>query len=599
MSLVNIKIEGAPHQVEEGLTILEAARQCGYEIPTLCSFNHGECNQGSCRVCLVEATGARGLAASCVFPVSEGMEIVINSPKATAARRTSVELLLSNHNINCLQCAKSGQCELQHVARLVGARENMFRGAKTETTFDDASPSIVRDTSKCILCGRCIERCKNAHGNGVLGFENRGFNVKVGPAQDISFMESPCIMCGQCVTVCPTGALMPKTEIDKVDFAKASGKFMVVQTAPAVRAALGEEFGLPVGTPVTGKMAAALRRLGFDRVYDVDFGADLTIMEEANELLDRVKNGGTLPMITSCSPGWINYAETYYDDLLPHLSSCKSPHQMQGAIIKSYFAEVHGIDPKDIFVVSIMPCTAKKYEKDRPQMEVDGNRDVDAVLTVRELGDLIKRSGMQFNRLPEEGFDYDIMGTATGAAVIFGVTGGVMEAALRTAYKVLEGKEHDAVRFEAVRGFKGIREATVTMGGIDVKVAIASGMANAKVLLDQIRAGESPYHFIEIMGCPGGCINGGGMPIVRHCFLPNEDVDIVDTYRQKRAAALYTEDERNTLRQSHNNPQIIELYDKFLGTPNSHKAHELLHTTYARRRPFRLAGEGAHTAIDL
>lgn len=587
MSLVNIKIEGRPYQVEEGMTILEAARLCGYEIPSLCTYNHGECSQGSCRVCLVEATGARGLAASCVYPVAEGMEIVISSPKATAARRFSVELLLSNHNINCLQCGKSGQCELQHAARLVGAREDMFSGKKTPSTYDDASPSLVRDTSKCILCGRCIERCESAHGNGVLDFENRGFRTIVGPAFDLSFKESPCLMCGQCVTVCPTGALMPKTEIDKVDFAKAQGKFMVVQTAPAVRAALGEEFGLPIGTPVTGKMAAALRRLGFDRVYDTDFGADLTIMEEATELVGRVTNGGVLPMITSCSPGWINWAETYNDDLLDHLSSCKSPHQMQGAIIKSYFAEQNGLDPKDIFVVSIMPCTAKKFEKERPQMEVDGIRDVDAVLTVRELGDLIKRSGMQFNRLPDEGFDYDIMGTSTGAGVIFGATGGVMEAALRTAYKVLEGTEYADVRFEAVRGMAGVKEATVTMGGMDVRVAVASGMANAQPLLDQIRAGESPYTFIEIMCCPGGCINGGGMPIVRHAFLPNEDVDIVDTFRQKRAAALYSEDERCTLRQSHNNPQIQELYAKFLGEPNSHKAHELLHTTYAGREPFR------------
>jgi NADP-reducing hydrogenase subunit HndD len=395
-------------------------------------------------------------------------------------------------------------------------------------------------------------------------------------------------MCGQCVTVCPTGALMPKSEIAKLDVARAEGKHLVVQTAPAVRAALGEAFGMPVGTPVTGKMVAALRRLGFDKVYDTDFGADLTIMEEAHELLDRVQNGGVLPMITSCSPGWVNFGETYYDDLLDHLSSCKSPHQMQGAIIKSYYAQVHGIDPKDIFAVSIMPCTAKKFEKDRPQMEVNGIRDVDCVLTVRELADLIKRSGIVFNRLPDEDFDHDIMGTATGAGVIFGVTGGVMEAALRTAYSVLEGKEHDPIEFHEVRGFEGVREASIEMGGMEVKVAVASGMANASKLLDQIRAGESPYHFIEIMGCPGGCINGGGMPIVRNVFLPNEDPDIVDTYRAKRAAALYSEDERNTLRQSHNNPQIIELYEKFLGKPNSHKAHELLHTTYAGRKPFRV-----------
>lgn len=588
MSKVNISIEGRPYQVEEGLTILEAARECGYEIPSLCTFNHGECNWGSCRVCLVEATGARGLVASCVYPVNEGMEITISSQKAIKARRTSVELLLANHNQHCQQCEKNGKCELLYVAKQVGARENRFRVKKSATTYDDVSPSIVRDTSKCILCGRCIERCKNAHGNGVLGFENRGFNTIVAPAGNIPFDQSPCIMCGQCVSVCPTGALLPKSEIDKVDFAIASGKHVVVQTAPAVRAALGEEFGMPIGTPVTGKMVAALKRLGFDKVYDTDFGADLTIMEEANELLTRIKTGGVLPMITSCSPGWVNYAETYYGDLLEHLSSCKSPHQMQGAIIKSYYAKEKGIDPEDIFVVSIMPCTAKKFEKDRPEMEVDGIRDVDAVLTVRELGDMIRRSGIIFTRLPDEEFDQDIMGSYTGAGVIFGVTGGVMEAALRTAYYILEGKEHEMIKFDAVRGMEGIKEAALDLGGITVSVAVASGMANAKVLLDDIRAGKSKYQFIEIMGCPGGCINGGGMPIVRNVFLPEEDTDIVDTYRTKRANALYSEDERNAVRQSHNNLQVKELYEKFLGEPNGHVAHELLHTTYKAHAPFRI-----------
>lgn len=588
MSLVNIKIEGVPYQVEEGSTILEAARACGYEIPSLCSYNHGECNQGSCRVCLVEVKGARGLVASCVYPVNEGMEVIISSPKAIKARRTSVELLLSNHSQNCQQCHKNGKCELLYVAKLTGARENMFNGEKTETFYDDLTPSIVRDSSKCILCGRCIARCKSAHGNGVLGFEKRGFKTIVAPAGNISFAESPCIMCGQCVSVCPTGALMEKREEDLVYSAMSAGKHVIVQTAPAVRASLGEEFGLPVGTPVTGKMVAALRRLGFEKVYDTNFAADLTIMEEGFELIGRIKNGGKLPMITSCSPGWINYAETYYHDLLDNLSSCKSPHEMQGAILKTYYAQQKGYDPKDIFVVSIMPCTAKKYEKERPQLVTNGLKDVDAVLTTRELGDMIKRSGIIFNKLPDEEFDPDIMGDYTGAAVIFGVTGGVMEAALRTAYFVLEGKEYDAINFEAVRGLEGIKEATVNMAGMDVNVAVCSGMANAKVLLDQIREGNSKYHFIEIMGCPGGCINGGGQSYVRHAFLPNEDNDIVDTYREKRAKALYSEDERQKIRQSHNNPQVKELYEKFLGEPNSHLAHELLHTTYEGRKPFRI-----------
>ena len=586
MAKVNIKIEGVSYQAEEGLTILEAAKACGYEIPSLCAFNHGECSNGSCRVCLVEVTGARGLVASCVYPVNEGMDIHISTPKASEARRASVELLLSNHNQNCQQCDKNGQCELLHVASITGAREGRYQGSKTPVTLDELTPSIVRDTSKCILCGRCVARCQNAHGMGILGFENRGFRTIVAPAENRSMANSPCILCGQCVSVCPTGALMEKSEISKVDEAFKSGKHVVVQTAPAVRAALGEEFGMPIGTPVTGKMVAALKRLGFHKVYDTDFAADLTIMEEGTELLGRIKNGGVLPMITSCSPGWINYAEYNYGDLLPHLSSCKSPQQMQGAIIKSYYAEKNGLDPKDIFVVSVMPCTAKKDEKERDQLQKNGIKDVDAVLTTRELARMIKRAGILFHRLPDEDYDQDLMGEYTGAGVIFGVTGGVMEAALRTVYFVLTGTEHEAIKFEAVRGFEGIREASIDINGTVVNVAIAHGMKNAKVLLDDIRAGKSKYHFIEIMGCPGGCIAGGGQPFVRSCFLPNEADDIQDTFREKRAKALYSEDERNTLRQSHKNPQIKALYDEYLGEPNSHKAHELLHTTYTARVGF-------------
>lgn len=586
MAKINIKIEGVPYQVESGLTILEAAKACGYEIPSLCAFNHGECSQGSCRVCLVEATGARGLVASCVYPVAEGMEITISSPKATQARRSSVELLLSNHNRNCQECDKNGKCELLHVAVLTGAREGIYSGEQTAVTVDMLTPSIKRDTSKCVLCGRCIERCKNAHGLSVLGFEKRGFNTIVAPAENRSFANSPCILCGQCVSVCPTGALMEVSEIDKVDEAFRQGKYVVVQTAPAVRAALGEEFDMPIGSLVTGKMVAACRRLGFKKVFDTNFGADLTIMEEATELLERINNGGVLPMITSCSPGWINYAEYYYGDQLDHLSSCKSPHEMMGAILKSYYAERIGVKPEDMFVVSVMPCTAKKYEKDRAELVTNGLKDVDAVLTTRELAKMIKRAGIRFTKLPDEQFDNDIVGEYTGAGVIFGATGGVMEAALRTAAAVLDGEELEHVELEEVRGLKGIKEATYTLGGMDVKVAVAHGMKNAKVLLDQIRAGESPYHFIEIMGCPGGCVAGGGQPYVKPCFLPNEDDDILDTYRDKRAAALYREDEGKEIRVSHKNEQVQKLYEEFLVEPNSHLAHELLHTSYHARTQF-------------
>ena len=587
MSKVNIKIEGIPFEVEAGMTILEAAKECGFEIPSLCTYNHGECSKGSCRVCLVEATGARGLVASCVYPVSEGMEITISSPKATAARRTSVELLLSNHNKNCQQCDKNGKCELLHVAKVTGARDNMYEGEQTPTTIDRLTPSIVRDTSKCVLCGRCVARCKNAHGLGILSFEKRGFNTIVAPAENRSFANSPCILCGQCVSVCPPGALMEISEIDKVDEAMKAGKYVVVQTAPAVRAALGEEFDMPIGTLVTGKMVAALKRLGFKKVFDTNFAADLTIMEEASELLDRIQNGGKLPMITSCSPGWVNYAEYNYGDLLPHLSSCKSPHQMFGAILKSYYCEKNGIEPKDMFVVSIMPCTAKKSEKERPELSVNGLKDVDAVLTTRELAKLIKRSGINFVKLPDVEFDNDIVGDYTGAGVIFGTTGGVMEAALRTAAYKLTGEELGKADLKEVRGFEGIKTASYTLGGKEIKVAVAHGMKNAKVLLDEIRAGKSEYHFIEIMGCPGGCIAGGGQPFVKPCFLPNEDSDILDTFKAKRAAALYQEDESKPLRASHKNPQIIALYEQYLGEPNSHKAHDLLHTRYAAKERFK------------
>ena len=581
MALVNIKIEGHDYQVDSSLTVLEACRKCGYEIPSLCAFNHGKCSQASCRVCLVEIKGARGLCASCVYPVSEGMEISISSAKATEARRASVELILSNHEKNCLQCPKNGHCELLHVAEMVGARDGKFVGEMTEKTVDEVAPGIIRNSAKCILCGRCIERCKEAQGIAILGFENRGFNTIVSPVQNRSFAESPCLQCGQCVNVCPTGALMEHSEIDKVDAAFKAGKYVIVQTAPAVRAAIAEEFGEKIGTPGTGKMVAALHRLGFFRVFDTNFGADLTIMEEAFELLHRIQNGGVLPQITSCSPGWINYMEYFYPEIIPHISTCKSPHMMMGAIIKTYFAEKHGIDPKDIFNVSIMPCTAKKYERQRAQMP----NDIDAVLTTRELAKLIKRAGINWQKLPEEEFDQDLLGEYSGAGVIFGVTGGVMEAALRTAYWKLTGKEYEKIDFHEVRGLEAVKEAEIKIKeGLSVKVAVTSGMKNAKPLLDQVKAGKSPYAFIEIMCCPGGCINGGGQPYVHPSLLPNEDVDILDTYRAKRAAVLYSEDERQAIRQSHRNKDIQRLYDDFLGEPLSEKAEELLHTSYVADR---------------
>ena len=580
MALVNIKIEGQPFQVDSSLTVLEAARQCGFNIPSLCAFNHGKCSLASCRVCLVEVKGARGLVASCVYPVNEGMEISISSPKAVAARRASVELILSNHHKNCLECPKNGHCELLEVAKVVGARDGKYEGQQTPATYDELAPGLIRDTSKCILCGRCIERCKEAHGISILGFENRGFKTIVAPVQNRSFANSPCLQCGQCVNVCPTGALMEHSEIEKVDEALRLGKKVVVQTAPAVRAAIAEEFGEKIGTPGTGKMVAALHRLGFFRVFDTNFGADLTIMEEANELLERIKHKGVLPQITSCSPGWINYLEYFYPEVIPHVSTCKSPHMMLGAIVKTYFAKTHEIDPKELFVVSVMPCTAKKCENKRSQMPDD----VDAVLTTRELAKMIKRAGINWQKLPEEEFDQDLLGQYTGAGVIFGVTGGVMEAALRTAYYWLTGKEYEKINFEAVRGLEGVKEASIDVEGTIVKVAVTSGMKNAKPLLDEVKAGKSPYAFIEIMCCPGGCINGGGQPYVHPSLLPNEDFDILETYRQKRASVLYKEDERQVIRQSHNNPDIKRLYDEFLGKPGSELAEELLHTSYVSDR---------------
>lgn len=593
MDKIKIKVEGRFYEVDSNLTILEAAREIGYNIPTLCYWNKGHNSLASCRVCLVELVSSRGsrLVASCVYPISDckadaGFEIKISSPKAIEARRTSVELLLSNHSKDCQTCVKNGQCELLHAAHLTGARDGEFLGEKSKTYYDDCAPGIIRDTSKCILCGRCVERCKEAQGIGILGFEGRGFETFVAPAGNRSFASSPCIQCGQCVAVCPTGALSEKREIDLVDKAFMDGKTVIVQTAPAVRAALAEEFGHKIGEmDATGKMVAALHRLGFYRVFDTNFAADLTIMEEATELLNRIQHNGLLPQITSCSPGWINYCEYFYPELLHHLSSCKSPHEMEGAIVKSYFAKVHNLDPKDLFVVSVMPCTAKKGEAKRKELSNEaGLADVDAVLTTRELALMIRRAGLIFDDLPEEEFDQDLLGEYSGAGVIFGASGGVMEAALRTAYFTLTGKEAGALEFAAVRGMEGIKEAEFAFPGSTLKVAVASGMKNAKPLLEQIKAGKSPYAFIEIMGCPGGCINGGGQPFVKPNLHPGEGKNIVEEYCQKRAKILYGIDEGKSLRQSHNNPDVKRLYEDFLGVPCSHRAEELLHTHYSSHR---------------
>ena len=578
MELVNIKINGVPVQAPAGSTILEACKLAGIQIPTLC-FLKGINEIGACRMCVVEVARARSLVAACVYPIAPDMEIFTNTPRVVSARKKTLELLLSNHNRSCLSCVRSGNCELQELSKVYGIEDaGVYDGAKTETTIDYSAVHMIRDNSKCILCRRCSAVCENIQGVGVIGANNRGFKTQMCSAFEVGLGETSCVSCGQCIAVCPTGAIYEKEAINDVQAAIADPeKYVVVQTAPAVRAALGEEFGYPMGTPVEGKMAAALRRLGFDKVFDTDFGADLTIMEEANEFVERVKNGGKLPMITSCSPGWIKYCEHYFAEMTENLSSCKSPAQMFGAITKSYFAKKMGLDPKNIVVVSVMPCTAKKFEIGRDDENGAGYPDVDYSLTTRELARMIKRAGITFNTLPDEGFDHPL-GESTGAAVIFGATGGVMEAALRTAVETLTGKELESVDFTEVRGTEGIKEATYNVAGMDVKVAVASGLKNACELLTKVKNGEADYHFIEIMGCPGGCVNGGGQPQV-HANIRN-NVDI----RAERAKALYTLDKGMKIRKSHENPEIQTLYKEYLGKPGSHLAHELLHTTYVKRK---------------
>ncbi len=579
MNNVTITIDGIKVTVPANYTVLEAAREAQINIPTLCYLKDVQ-QIGACRLCLVEIKGARAYQAACVAPISDGMAIYTNTEKLRKVRKINLELILSTHNRECTSCVRSGNCELAALCKEYGVSDYPYDGEKAQYEVDDLSPSLVRDNSKCISCRRCIAACNDVQKIGAIGLSKRGIKTVVGSAFERSIVDAPCVYCGQCILACPVGALKEKDNTQDVWAAlNDPKKYVVVQPAPAVRATLGEEFGMPMGTSVTGKLVTALRRLGFDKVFDTDFGADLTIMEEGTELLQRMQNGGTLPMITSCSPGWIKYCETFFPEFIPNLSSCKSPHEMEGALIKSYFAEKEGIDPKDIYVVSVMPCTSKKYEAARPELSRDGMKDVDAVLTVRELARMIKTASIDFNRLPDSDFD-SLMGESTGASVIFGTTGGVMEAALRTVYEVVTGKELTDVNLTAVRGLEGIKEAEVDLDGKVVRVAVAHGTANAKALLESIKRGEKQYDFIEIMACPGGCIHGGGTPIVNATERSYVDV------RATRAKALYNEDAGKAKRKSHENEEVKKLYAEYLGEIGGHKAHELLHTHYTARKKY-------------
>ena len=581
MDIINVKINGITVAVPKGSTVLDAARLAGVEIPTLC-FMKEKNEIGACRICVVEVNEGRGfrMATACVYPASEGMEVLTNTEKIQKARRTTLELILSTHEKKCLSCVRSTNCELQKLCRDYGVEESAFEGFKPVYELDNSTPHLVRDNNKCILCRRCVAACNEQY-VGVIGANNRGIDTAIGTPFEVGLANVPCISCGQCTVVCPTGALVEKDDTDKIwDALSDPTKHVVVQTAPSIRATLGECFDMPIGTNVEGKMVAALRRLGFDKVFDTDFAADLTIVEEANELVERIKNGGTLPMITSCSPGWVKFCEYYYPDMLAHLSSCKSPQQMAGAVIKTYYAEKAGIDPKDIVSVSVMPCTAKKFEIGRDDQSAAGVPDVDIAITTRELSRMIMRAGLNFKNLPDEEFDSPL-GDDTGAAVIFGATGGVMEAALRTANDWLTGKDNTDIDFTAVRGTMGLKQATVNINGSDIKVAVASGASAAKVVMDRMKSGNPDgWAFVEIMGCPGGCVNGGGQPI-----QPQYVRDTVDL-KAVRAKALYDQDASMPIRKSHESPVVKALYSEWYDGFGGHKAHHDLHTSYVARKKY-------------
>ena len=578
--MVSLRINDIPVTVPEGTTVLEAARSAGFNIPSLCYLK--DVNEiGACRICVVEVKGAKSLVASCVYPVAEGMEVHTNTERVRQSRRLTLELILSNHRMDCLTCARNAHCELRQLASDLGIDAVRYAPDDLMPRIEDSAPHLVRDNSKCVLCRRCTAVCRATQEIGVIGCNDRGFDTHIGCAFDRDLAEVDCVSCGQCIVACPTGALQEKDDTDKVWAALADpAKHVVVGPAPSVRVTLGECFGMPVGTNVEGKMVTALKRLGFDKVFDVDNAADFTIMEEGTEFLSRLQNGGALPMITSCSPGWIRYCEQHHPDMLDNLSTCKSPQQMFGSLVKTYYAEKMGIDPKDIFVVSIMPCTAKKYEVAREEMRQHGWLPVDVSLTTRELGRMITRAGLLFDHLPDGEFD-EMLGLSTGASVIFGATGGVMEAALRTVVEVVTNGEMKPLEFTEVRGTEGIKEASYELPGRTVRVCVCSGLSNAKKVLDGVKAGELHYDFIEIMACPGGCVNGGGQPI-QHADVRNW-VDL----KALRAKALYTQDEGMTLRKSHENPILQQVYREYLGEPGGHKAHEILHTHYIPQQRYR------------
>lgn len=579
--MVTLTIDGVEVKTEKGTTILEAARQVGIDIPTLC-FLKDINEMGDCRMCIVEVEGRRGFATSCIQTVEEGMKVHTHTPNVLEARHVILDLIISNHAKDCLTCTRSGNCELQALAVKFNVLNVEFPGEMSKHKIDDLSPSIVRDFNKCILCRRCVAACKKVQGVGAIDCINRGFESCISTVGDHSLNDVNCTNCGQCIEACPTGALHEKETINDVWIKlKDPDSYVVVQTAPAVRVALGEEFGMPIGTNVTGKMVTALKRLGFNKVFDTNTGADITIMEEAYELIERLKTNDNLPMITSCSPGWIKYIEMNYPELLPHLSTCKSPHQMFGALIKTYFAKKENIDPKKIYVVSVMPCIAKKYERQRPEMKNDGLFDVDNVITTRELSRMIKQANIEFTTLEDSSFD-NPMGEATGAAAIFGTTGGVMEAALRTAQEALTGKCMDKIDFEEVRGEKEIKKATVNIDGNDLKVVAASGLKNARKILEEIKSGNADYQFVEIMACPGGCVMGGGQPIKSSKIRREVDV------RKLRADGLYSIDEKSQIRKSHENPVVRKLYEEYLEKPGSYRAHKLLHTHYTKKDKYKI-----------